>query len=286
MDKTTYFYPNKTLRTGNGLLDLSTPAIMGILNVTPDSFFDGGKFLGGESALRQAEHLILQGADIVDIGGMSTRPGAVVIGAQEEMERVLPIVTAIHTQFPDVHISIDTVYATTAKAAIEAGAGIINDVSAGKIDAGIIDVAKAYQVPYILMHMQGQPDTMQVDPVYSDVVKEVFDFLLQQTIELDKAGLHDIIIDPGFGFGKTLEQNYALAAKLEQFKLIGKPVLVGISRKSMICKLLKVNPDKALNGSTALHSILLLKGADILRVHDVKEAVELRKVVQALKNAM
>lgn len=286
MDKTTYFYPNKTLRTGNGLLDLSTPAIMGILNVTPDSFFDGGKFLGGESALRQAEHLILQGADIVDIGGMSTRPGAVVIGAQEEMERVLPIVTAIHTQFPDVHISIDTVYATTAKAAIEAGAGIINDVSAGKIDAGIIDVAKAYQVPYILMHMQGQPDTMQVDPVYSDVVKEVFDFLLRQTIELDKTGLQDIIIDPGFGFGKTLEQNYALAAKLEQFKLIGKPVLVGISRKSMICKLLKVNPDKALNGSTALHSILLLKGADILRVHDVKEAVELRKVVQALKNAV
>lgn len=286
MDKTTYFYPNKTLRTGNGLLDLSTPAIMGILNVTPDSFFDGGKFLVGESALRQAEHLILQGADIVDIGGMSTRPGAVVIGAQEEMERVLPIVTSIHTQFPDVHISIDTVYATTAKAAIEAGAGIINDVSAGKMDAGIIDVAKAYQVPYILMHMQGQPDTMQVDPVYSDVVKEVFDFLLGQTIELDKAGLQDIIIDPGFGFGKTLEQNYALAAKLEQFKLIGKPVLVGISRKSMICKLLKVNPDKALNGSTALHSILLLKGADILRVHDVKEAVELRKVVQALKNAM
>lgn len=286
MDKTTYFYPNKTLRTGNGLLDLSTPAIMGILNVTPDSFFDGGKFLGGESALRQAEHLILQGADIVDIGGMSTRPGAVVIGAEEEMERVLPIVTAIHTQFPDVHISIDTVYATTAKAAIEAGAGIINDVSAGKMDAGIIDVAKAYQVPYILMHMQGQPDTMQVDPVYSDVVKEVFDFLLEQTIELDKTGLQDIIIDPGFGFGKTLEQNYALAAKLEQFKLIGKPVLVGISRKSMICKLLKVNPDKALNGSTALHSIMLLKGADILRVHDVKEAVELRKVVQALKNAV
>lgn len=285
MDKTTYFYPNKTLRTGNGLLDLSTPAIMGILNVTPDSFFDGGKFLGEESALRQAEHLILQGADIVDIGGMSTRPGAVGIGAEEEMQRVLPVVTAIHTQFPDVHISIDTVYATTAKAAIEAGAGIINDISAGKMDAGIIDVAKAYKVPYILMHMQGQPDNMQVDPVYSDVVKEVFNFLLDQTIELDKSGLQDVIIDPGFGFGKTLEQNYALAAKLEQFKLIGKPVLVGISRKSMICKLLKVNPDKALNGSTALHSILLLKGADILRVHDVKEAVELRKIVQALKNA-
>ncbi|MFZ1633730.1 MAG: dihydropteroate synthase [Chitinophagales bacterium] len=286
MDKTTYFYPNKTLRTGNGLLDLSTPAIMGILNVTPDSFFDGGKFLGEESALRQAEHLILQGADIVDIGGMSTRPGAVGIGAEEEMQRVLPVVTAIHTQFPDVHISIDTVYATTAKAAIEAGAGIINDISAGKMDSEIIDVAKANKVPYILMHMQGQPDNMQVDPVYADVVKQVFDFLLQQTIELDKSGLQDIIIDPGFGFGKTLEQNYALAAKLEQFKLIGKPVLVGISRKSMICKLLKVNPDKALNGSTALHSILLLKGADILRVHDVKEAVELRKIVQALKNAV
>ena len=274
------------MRTGNGLLDLSTPAIMGILNVTPDSFFDGGKFKGVDAALAQTETMLEEGADIIDIGGMSSRPGASIISADEEMSRVLPVIDAIHKRFADVILSIDTIYSQTAAAAIDAGAGIINDISAGALDANIIQIAIAKKVPYILMHMQGKPQDMQTAPVYDNVVQEVFQFLLTTTRSLEAKGLYDVVIDPGFGFGKTLEHNYQLAAHLDQIAMIGKPVLVGISRKSMICKLLQVNPEHALTGSTALHSILLLKGADILRVHDVKEAVAVRKVVQALKNAM
>ena len=274
------------MRTGNGLLDLSTPAIMGILNVTPDSFFDGGKFEGVDAALAQTETMLEEGADIIDIGGMSSRPGASIISADDEMSRVLPVIDAIHKRFADVILSIDTIYSQTAAAAIDAGAGIINDISAAALDANIIQVAIDKKVPYILMHMQGKPQDMQTAPVYGNVVQEVFQFLLTTTRSLEARGLYDIVIDPGFGFGKTLEHNYRLAAHLDQIAMIGKPVLVGISRKSMICKLLQVNPEHALTGSTALHSILLLKGADILRVHDVKEAVAVRKVVQALKNAM
>ena len=274
------------MRTGNGLLDLSTPAIMGILNVTPDSFFDGGKFEGVDAALAQTETMLEEGADIIDIGGMSSRPGASIISADEEMSRVLPVIDAIHKRFADVILSIDTIYSLTAAAAIDAGAGIINDISAAALDANIIQVAIDKKVPYILMHMQGKPQDMQTAPVYDNVVQEVFQFLLTTTRSLEAKGLYDVVIDPGFGFGKTLEHNYQLAAHLDQIAMIGKPVLVGISRKSMICKLLQVNPEHALTGSTALHSILLLKGADILRVHDVKEAVAVRKVVQALKNAM
>lgn len=274
------------MRTGNGLLDLSTPAIMGILNVTPDSFFDGGKFKGVDAALAQTETMLEEGADIIDIGGMSSRPGASIISADEEMSRVLPVIDAIHKRFADVILSIDTIYSQTAAAAIDAGAGIINDISAAALDANIIQVAIDKKVPYILMHMQGKPQDMQTAPVYDNVVQEVFQFLLTTTRSLEEKGLYDVVIDPGFGFGKTLEHNYQLAAHLDQIAMIGKPVLVGISRKSMICKLLQVNPEHALTGSTALHSILLLKGADILRVHDVKEAVAVRKVVQALKNAM
>ena len=274
------------MRTGNGLLDLSTPAIMGILNVTPDSFFDGGKFEGVDAALAQTETMLEEGADIIDIGGMSSRPGASIISADEEMCRVLPVIDAIHKRYTDVILSIDTIYSLTAAAAIDAGAGIINDISAAALDANIIQVAIDKKVPYILMHMQGKPQDMQTAPVYDNVVQEVFQFLLTTTRSLEAKGLYDVVIDPGFGFGKTLEHNYQLAAHLDQIAMIGKPVLVGISRKSMICKLLQVNPEHALTGSTALHSILLLKGADILRVHDVKEAVAVRKVVQALKNAM
>ena len=274
------------MRTGNGLLDLSTPAIMGILNVTPDSFFDGGKFEGVDAALAQTETMLEEGADIIDIGGMSSRPGASIISADDEISRVLPVIDAIHKRFADVILSIDTIYSQTAAAAIDAGAGIINDISAAALDANIIQVAIDKKLPYILMHMQGKPQDMQTAPVYDNVVQEVFQFLLTTTRSLEARGLYDVVIDAGFGFGKTLEHNYQLAAHLDQIAMIGKPVLVGISRKSMICKLLQVNPEHALTGSTALHSILLLKGADILRVHDVKEAVAVRKVVQALKNAM
>ncbi len=283
MDKTTYFYPNKMLRMGNQMLDLSTPAIMGILNVTPDSFFDGGKYLKIDAILMQTERMLNEGADIIDIGGMSTRPGAESVPVDEELSRVIPAIEAIKKQFPTAKLSVDTVHAVVAEAAIAAGAGMINDVSAGNLDTAIIDVAISKGVPYVLMHMQGTPQNMQIEPSYQHVTTEVFDFLLQTTKTLESKGLSDIIIDPGFGFGKTLEHNYALAANLEQFKLIGKPILVGISRKSMICKLLKVNPEHALNGTTALNTILLLKGADILRVHDIKEAAETRAIVNALQ---
>jgi dihydropteroate synthase len=283
MDKTTYFYPNKMLRMGNQMLDLSTPAIMGILNVTPDSFFDGGKYLKIDAILMQTERMLNEGADIIDIGGMSTRPGAESVPVDEELSRVIPAIEAIKKQFPTTKLSVDTVHAMVAEAAVAAGAGMINDVSAGNLDTAIIDVAISKGVPYVLMHMQGTPLNMQIEPSYKQVTAEVFDFLLQTAKTLHNKGLNDIIIDPGFGFGKTLEHNYSLAANLEQLKMIGKPILVGISRKSMICKLLKVNPEQALNGSSALHALLLLKGADILRVHDVKEAAEVRMVVNAMK---
>jgi len=283
MDKTTYFYPNKMLRMGNEILDLSTPAIMGILNVTPDSFYDGGNYAQIDAMLMQTERMLKQGADIIDIGGMSTRPGAAIVTVQEELNRVIPAIEAIKTHFPTAKLSVDTVHAIVAENAIAAGAGMINDVSAGNLDTAIIDIAISKSVPYVLMHMQGTPQNMQFAPSYQNVTTEVFDFLLHTTKTLEAKGLNQIIIDPGFGFGKTLAHNYSLAANLEQFKIIGKPILVGISRKSMICKLLKVNPEHALNGSTALHALLLLKGADILRVHDVKEAVEVREVVKALQ---
>lgn len=282
MDKTTYFYPNKTLRLGDSLLDLSTPAVMGILNVTPDSFYDGGNFSDITGALRHTEQLISEGANIIDIGGMSTKPGAKSITPEEELQRVIPVIKAIRKEFTDIPLSIDTVYGIVARESINAGVNMINDVSAGKIDDEILNAAADSKVPYVLMHMQGTPETMQIEPQYEDVTKQVFDFFIKQVNSLKTMGVSEIIIDPGFGFGKTIEHNYLLAKNLEVIKRIGLPLMVGISRKSMVCKVLKVNPEKALNGSTALHAILLLKGADIIRVHDVKEAVEVIKIFSQL----
>ncbi len=278
MDKTTYFYPKKTLLLGDSLLDLSTPAVMGILNVTPDSFYDGGNFTDIAGALRHTERLIYEGANIIDIGGMSTKPGAKTISPEEELQRVIPIIKAIRKEFIDIPLSIDTVYGIVARESINAGVNMINDVSSGQVDNEILKVAADLRVPYVLMHMQGTPETMQIEPQYEDVTKQVFDFFINKVNSLRSMGISDIIIDPGFGFGKTVEHNYLLAKNLEFIKTIGLPVIVGISRKSMVNKVLKVNPEKALNGSTALHAILLLKGADILRVHDVKEAVEVIKI--------
>ena len=282
MDKTTYFYPNKTLRLGDNLLDLSTPAVMGILNVTPDSFFDGGNYSEIDAALRQTERLISEGADIIDIGGMSTKPGAKSILPEEELLRVIPVIRAIRKEVENIPLSIDTVYGKVAMESINEGANMINDVSAGNADPEILSVASKANVPYVLMHMQGSPETMQIEPQYEDVTKEVFNFFIEKTQKLNALGIADIIIDPGFGFGKSIEHNYRLAKNLDLFKQIGLPVMVGISRKSMICKALHVNPEKALNGSTALHAVLILKGADILRVHDVKEAKEVIKIVAHL----
>lgn len=282
MSKTTYFYPNKTLRLGGNLLDLSTPKVMGILNLTPDSFFDGGKFDSVDAALMQADKMISEGADLLDLGGMSTRPGAEMIDVNEELRRVIPVVQAVQIRFPAIPLSIDTVHGKVAEEAIHSGVSMINDISAGSFDASIIEIAAKYQVPYVLMHMQGSPGDMQLAPSYKNIAEEVFEFLLKGCQDLKSKNINQIIIDPGFGFGKSLEHNYELIRNFDLLHQIGFPVMIGISRKSIICKLLKVHPENALNGSTSLHTILLLKGANILRVHDVKEAVETIKIVSQL----
>ncbi len=285
MDKTTYFYPNRTLNARGRIVDLSTPVIMGILNTTPDSFYDGGQFETAESALTQATNMLKDGAEIIDVGGMSTRPGAQEISVEEELSRILPAISAIHAAFPHVPISVDTVHANTAAAAISAGASIINDVSGGEMDPEIIDVAKQYKTPYIFMHMRGRPETMQKNPKYSDVTLEVFHFLVEKAQYLQNAGITDIVADPGFGFGKTLEHNYSMLKHWDMFTSLGLPLLAGVSRKSMVCRLLDIPPAEALNGSTVLHALLLQKGVQILRVHDVREAVETKRIVKAMQNA-
>lgn len=264
-----------TLLCKGQLLDISTPIVMGILNLTPDSFYDGGRYTGEAAMLRQVEKMLKAGASILDIGGASSRPGAVTVTASEELSRVLPVIGLILKQFPDTILSIDTWRASVASAAIEAGAAIVNDISAGEMDSSMAKTVSNLKVPYILMHIQGQPDTMQQNPQYEDVVQEVLDFFIKKVAMLRGLGVHDIILDPGFGFGKTVEHNYALLRNLHVFSnVLGLPVLAGISRKSMICKPLGVNPNAALNGTTALHMVALQQGASVLRVHDVREAVE------------
>lgn len=267
-----------SLKIRGSLLQLDQPWVMGILNTTDDSFYDGGKYHTIENALHQAEKMLSEGANIIDIGGQSTRPGAVMTHLDEELRRTIPVVEAIIKRFPEAILSIDTFRAEVAKGAVEAGAGIVNDISAGDHDPEMMNIVAKLGVPYIAMHKQGDPATMQVDPQYSDVVQDILLYLKGKTDALRDKGIHDVIIDPGFGFGKNLEHNYKLMKHLQLFHTLNYPLLVGVSRKSMICKLLKVNPDKALNGSTALHTIALLKGAHILRVHDVKEAVEVVKI--------
>jgi len=267
--------PTQTMLQSRGrLLDLSTPVVMGILNATPDSFYNKGRDNSIDALLKNAEKMIVGGATILDIGGVSTRPNAEQVATDEELERIIPIITAIHNHFPDIWISADTYNAHVAKEAVTAGVSIINDVSAGRFDDNMLQTVSKLQVPYIAMHMQGTPQTMQQDPQYKNVVTEVMDYLRIACGQAKEAGIKDIIIDPGFGFGKTVEHNFSLLNNLHTFRLIGKPILAGISRKSMICKVLHVNPEHALNGTTALHMIALQQGANILRVHDVKEAVE------------
>ncbi|MBS1688161.1 MAG: dihydropteroate synthase [Bacteroidetes bacterium] len=247
---------------------------MGILNATPDSFYTKGKDSDKDSLLKIAEKMIRDGAAILDIGGATTKPGAALISPDEELDRVIPAIELIHKNFPDVWLSADTYNAAIAKEAVVAGVSIINDVSAGRFDTDMLHTVAALKVPYIAMHMQGTPETMQQNPQYINVVTEVRDYLKDIAAQCYKAGITDVIIDPGFGFGKTLEHNFSLLNDLHAFRMLGKPVLAGLSRKSMICKALKVNPEHALNGSTVLHMAALQQGASILRVHDVKEAME------------
>lgn len=264
-----------TLRCHDRLLELDTPVVMGILNATPDSFYDGGLYQSEEAVVQRAGEMLRQGATILDIGGASTRPGAKEVPEQEEMKRVVPLITAILKQYPQALLSVDTWRTRVAKAAVDAGASLVNDISAGRLDSDMYKTVAGLDVPYVLMHMQGTPGTMQKHPEYDDVVTEVLDFFIQETTKLHALGIKDIVLDPGFGFGKTVAHNYLLLNNMHVFsQVLGMPVLAGISRKSMICRVLNVAPSDALNGTTALHMLALQQGAKILRVHDVREAIE------------
>ncbi len=278
--------PKITINVKGKLLLLDKPLVMGIINTTPDSFHRQSRQADEEAALKQASQMLADGATMIDVGGYSSRPGATEVSQEEELNRVIPVVEALNKNIPDIIISIDTFRARVAEAAVLAGAAMVNDISAGEDDSDMLTTVARLQVPYILMHKQGNPQTMQQNPQYRHIVTEVIDYLKQRVEACNKAGIKDLIIDPGFGFGKNLEHNYTLFKALSDFQLFGLPVLVGISRKSMIQKLLKVDTAHALNGSTVLHTLALTKGATILRVHDVKEAVECINIVNAVNGTI
>lgn len=263
------------------LICFDTPKVMGILNITPDSFYAQSRTTPAE-VLCKAEQMLEEGATFVDIGGYSSRPNAQEVSPQEEIQRVVPVVEALVKHFPDIRISVDTFRAEVARESLEAGACIINDISAGQIDPAIWEVVAHYQVPYIAMHMRGTPQTMQTYTEYDKLTKDILYYFSQIKDKARQLRINDLIVDPGFGFSKTLAQNYELMQQLALFKALECPILVGISRKSMIYKLLDTTPETALNGTTVLNTFALLHGADILRVHDVKEAVECVKIVGEL----
>ena len=263
-----------TININGTLLDLTTPKIMGILNVTADSFYDGGVYNSDKKILNQVEKMIDEGLDMIDIGGYSSRPGAKEVNLDDEIARVIPTIELIKNKFSDTIISIDTFRSEVAKKAINAGASIINDISAGDLDPEMFNCVAELKVPYIMMHMKGTPYNMQKNPTYENVVIEIVKNLSKKLFLARKAGIIDVIIDPGFGFGKTAKHNYCILNNLSFFNELGCPILVGISRKSMVYKLLDTNPEDALNGTTCLNTISIINGAKILRVHDVKEAKE------------
>nr|WP_294907107.1 dihydropteroate synthase [uncultured Lacibacter sp.] len=273
-----------TLNCKGRLLLLDKPVVMGILNITPDSFYSGSR-VNETEVTERAGQMIADGAAILDIGGQSTRPGSTRLTADEELERVLPVITTIRQAFPSVYLSIDTYHAKVAKETVAAGIDIVNDISAGDMDAAMLSTVAALQVPFIAMHMQGNPDTMQQNPTYNNITREVVDYFIQKTNACKIAGITDIIIDPGFGFGKTIAHNFQLLKTMEALQVLHLPVLAGLSRKSTIWKTLNITADEALNGTTVLNTIALTKGTTILRVHDVKEATETITLFTALQNA-
>lgn len=276
---------NKFININGNLINFATPVVMGILNITPDSFYAGSRITIEEEALKRARQILEEGGTIIDIGGQSTSPASGMISEEEELTRVSPILKAIRREFPDALISIDTFYADVAKHAVEDfGVNIVNDISGGEIDARMFETVAKLQVPYILMHMRGTPKTMQQQTDYGNLIQEIFYYLSKKIAELNALGVNDIIIDPGFGFSKTLNQNYQLLGYLKYFDTFDVPLLAGVSRKSMIYKLLKTTPEESLNGTTVLNTFSLLAGADILRVHDVREAVEAIKLIDKIKN--
>ena len=273
-----------TINCKGTLIDLSTPKVMGIVNVTPDSFFDGGKLTNSDEIVGQVEKMLHDGATFIDLGGYSSKPGAEFVSEEEELNRVIPIVKLLIEKFPDILLSIDTFRSEVAKQAVENGAAIINDISAGLLDEKMLETVAKLQVPYIMMHMKGTPKTMQSLANYEDLLKEMNFYFSERIAKARSFGLNDIIIDPGFGFTKTIEHNYELLQNLELLQFHELPILAGISRKSMIYKTLETKPENALNGTTFLHAFCLQKGAKILRVHDVKEAVECVKLMSQFED--
>jgi dihydropteroate synthase len=273
-----------TINCKGKLIDFNVPKVMGILNITPNSFFDGGSYLDNDSILFQVEKMLSDGATFIDVGGYSSKPNAEFVSEQEELNRILPAIQLILNQFPETLLSIDTFRSSVAKASIENGAAMINDISAGKLDDKMLETIANFQVPYCMMHLRGTPETMQTLTNYDDIVKEMLFYFSERVAAARAFGINDLIIDPGFGFAKTIEQNYEVLQKLELFQMLELPILVGFSRKSMIYKTLNSNALEALNGTTVLNTLALAKGAKILRVHDVKEAVECVKLFEKTSN--
>lgn len=263
-----------TINCKGELIDLSIPKVMGILNVTPNSFFDGGKYKNEDEIISQVEKMLSEGATFIDIGAYSSKPSAEFVTEQEEIDRIVPAIELILKHFPKALLSIDTFRAEVAKASIESGAAIINDIAAGELDDKMFEIIAKYNVPYVMMHMRGNPQTMQSLTQYDDIIKEILFYFSEKVKKARALGINDLILDPGFGFAKTTDQNYEVMQKMELFNLLELPVLAGISRKSMIYKTLNITPQESLNATTFLNTIALTKGAKILRVHDVKEAVE------------
>ncbi|AYQ36318.1 dihydropteroate synthase [Runella sp. SP2] len=273
----------KTLNIAGKLLDLSTPQVMGILNVTPDSFFSGSRVLQIEDAYKKADKMLSEGASMLDIGGHSTRPGADAVSEEEELNRVLPVVEMLRKRFPEAIISIDTFRASVARKSIEAGAHIINDIAGGNLDPLMFETVAELNVPYVLMHSRGTPQTMKELNQYDDLVTDVLRELQAKIYQLRQLGVKDIVADMGFGFAKNADQNYVLLRELRAFEALEVPLLVGVSRKSMIWRKLEITPEQSLNATTALNMVALLNGANILRVHDVKEAIEVVKLIRLLQ---
>ncbi len=285
MCKDTFFHKKKTLRFRQEIFELKCPIVMGILNVTPDSFYDGGKNISEKDIIRNVERMISEGATIIDVGAVSTRPNSIQVNADEEIQRLKPVFKILLKYFPNTWFSIDTYRLNVAKMAVEEyGFGMVNDISAGNMDNKMFLEIAQLQVPYIIMHMQGTPENMQENPIYSIITQDIILDFSKKINKLRQLGVNDILIDPGFGFGKTTEHNYQLLKELSAFNMFEIPIVVGLSRKSMIYKLIENTPDEALNGTSIVNTIALLNGADILRVHDVKQASEALKIVEFYKN--
>jgi dihydropteroate synthase len=278
-----FFETKSTINCRGKIINLSTPLVMGVINLGPDSFYDGGRTRTSWDVLKLAGKLLGEGAAILDLGAASSRPGAHLVSASTERRRIIPAIELLVKEFPEAILSVDTYNASIAREAIEKGAHIINDISAGEFDKEMFETIAQLQVPYIMMHMKGKPENMQENPVYEDVIREITFYFARKVNQLRDFGVHDIIIDPGFGFGKSLEDNYRILNKLDYLKIFELPILVGVSRKSMINKVLGTLPDQALNGTTVLNTIALQKGANILRVHDAREAAEAVKIIELLK---